>query len=154
MNKNDDYTHILQKLDYTFKNPKLLEEAFRHASYVNERAGGNLRDNERLEFLGDAVLDLAISHILMDFFEDAKEGDLSKYRAAVVHERALCLVAEGLQLGGHLWLGKGEELSNGRQKPSIRPGPGKSPQLCLVRAGAGEGHPPGLPLPGRYRRRS
>ena len=119
MNKNDDYTHILQKLDYTFKNPKLLEEAFRHASYVNERAGGNLRDNERLEFLGDAVLDLAISHILMDFFEDAKEGDLSKYRAAVVHERALCLVAEGLQLGGHLWLGKGEELSNGRQKPSI-----------------------------------
>jgi ribonuclease III len=119
MNKSDDYTHILEKLRYTFKNPRLLEEAFRHASYVNERTSGDLRDNERLEFLGDAVLDLAISHILMDFFEDAKEGDLSKYRAAVVHEQALCRVAEGLKLGRHLWLGKGEELSKGRQKPSI-----------------------------------
>jgi len=119
MNKTDDYTHIIRKLGYSFKDPKLLEEAFRHASYVNESTSGDLRDNERLEFLGDAVLDLAISHILMDFFEEAKEGDLSKYRAALVHERALCRVAEGLKLGRHLRLGKGEELSRGRQKPSI-----------------------------------
>ncbi len=119
MKESDDYHRIAQKLGYTFKNPQLLEEAFRHASYVNESPSGDFRDNERLEFLGDAVLDLAISHILMDFFEDAKEGELSKHRAALVHERALCRVAEGLKLGRHLRLGKGEELSKGRQKPSI-----------------------------------
>ena len=72
-------------LDYTFKQPELLSQAFRHSSYVNEQADQDLKDNERLEFLGDAVLDLAISHVLMDFFPDAKEGDLSKYRAMAVY---------------------------------------------------------------------
>ena len=81
--------HLCKKLNYTFNNINLLEEAFRHSSYVNEMKNPGIRDNERLEFLGDSVLDLAISHILMDLFSDIKEGDLSKYRATVVNEKGL-----------------------------------------------------------------
>ncbi|MFC1823635.1 ribonuclease III [Thermodesulfobacteriota bacterium] len=110
---------LSNKLGYSFRRPDLLEEAFRHSSHVNEVQDPNLRDNERLEFLGDAVLDLAISDILMDLFEEAKEGDLSKYRARVVNERGLCQIARSLELGEYLHLGKGEELSKGRNKPSI-----------------------------------
>jgi len=106
-------------LGYEFKDPSLMAEALRHASYVNESERGDLADNERFEFLGDAVLDLAISHILMDRFPDVDEGVLSRYRAAVVDEAGLCVVATGLGLGRHIMLGKGEEHSNGRTKPSI-----------------------------------
>ncbi len=114
-----DLSELSKKLGYTFKQPELLTEAFRHSSYVNELPNSDLTDNERLEFLGDAVLDLAISHILMDLFQDSKEGDLSKYRAMVVNERGLCQVARELSLGEYLLLGKGEEISRGREKPSI-----------------------------------
>lgn len=107
------------RLGYTIKNPDLLAEAFRHSSYVNESGNLNLKDNERLEFLGDAVLDLAISHILMDLFQDAREGDLSKCRATLVDEKGLHQVARELGLGDFIKLGKGEALSNGREKPSI-----------------------------------
>jgi ribonuclease III len=106
-------------LNYTFKNTDLLEEAFRHSSYVNEKKEPGIGDNERLEFLGDAVLDLAISHILMDLFAEVKEGDLSKYRATVVNEKGLYKVARDLGLGDYLLLGKGEEMTNGRKKSSI-----------------------------------
>jgi len=116
---NRDIDELDQKLAYTFKQPDLLAEAFRHSSYTNERGDGDLRNNERLEFLGDAVLDLAISHILMELFPDAKEGDLSKYRAAVVSEKGLYHVARSLRLGDYLLLGKGEEVTRGRDKPSI-----------------------------------
>ena len=114
-----DLGELTLRFGYAFKRPELLEEAFRHSSYVNEYDDLNLSDNERLEFLGDAVLDLAISHILMELFRDAQEGDLSKYRAAVVNERGLCLVAQGLQLGDCILLGRGEEMTRGREKPSI-----------------------------------
>lgn len=110
---------LYEKLDYTFIDPDILEEAFRHSSYVNEIKAPGMRDNERLEFLGDAVLDLAISHILMDIFKEAREGDLSKYRASAVNESTLCRIAKELQIGDFLLLGKGEELTNGRNKPSI-----------------------------------
>lgn len=110
---------LSRRLGYRFKQADLLEEAFRHASYVNERADSDLQDNERLEFLGDAVLDLAISDILMELFKDAKEGDLSKYRASVVNEKGLCLLARELGLGRYLLLGKGEEMTGGREKPSL-----------------------------------
>jgi len=106
-------------LGHNFHRPDLLVTAFRHASYVNEQADPDLEDNERLEFLGDAVLDLAVSHLLMDLFHDAEEGDLSKYRAMLVDETGLCHIAIKLRLGDYLLLGKGEEQSNGRQKPSI-----------------------------------
>jgi len=110
---------LCEKLGHKFKQPELLLEAFRHASYVNEQPDSNLKDNERLEFLGDAVLDLIISHILMEVFQDAKEGDLSKYRAMVVDEAGLHQVALDLGLGDYLLLGKGEEQSRGNEKHSI-----------------------------------
>ena len=115
----DDLDELSIRLEYTFKQPELLAQAFRHASYVNERVDSGLKDNERLEFLGDAVLDLAISHILMELFKEENEGNLSKYRASVVNERGLCHVAKGLRLGDYLLLGKGEDLTHGREKPSI-----------------------------------
>lgn len=108
-----------RRLPYRFRSRGLLLQAFRHASYVNEHAEPGLADNERLEFLGDAVLDLAVSHLLMDRFPDAAEGDLSRLRATVVDEGGLCQVAQELQLGQYLLLGKGEEQTGGREKPSI-----------------------------------
>lgn len=116
---NKDLNALSMKLGYTFEKQELLTEAFQHSSYVNELPDSDMRDNERLEFLGDAVLDLAISHTLMELFEDSKEGDLSKYRATVVNERGLCQVARELGLGEYLMLGRGEEMTGGREKPSI-----------------------------------
>ena len=117
-NKNH-WSPLYEKLHYTFKQTDYLEEALRHSSYVNELGISGMRDNERLEFLGDAVLDLAISHILMDYFKNAKEGDLSKFRAAVVNEKGLHQIATDLEIGKFLFLGKGEESTQGRKKPSI-----------------------------------
>jgi len=108
-----------KRLGHTFRRPELLLQAFRHSSYVNEQIDSDLADNERLEFLGDAVLDLAASHILMELYLDAEEGDLSKFRAMVVDEAGLFRVARELGLGDHLLLGRGEEQSRGREKPSI-----------------------------------
>ena len=110
---------LFKRINYNFARIDTLEEALRHSSYVNENRDLKLNDNERLEFLGDAVLDLAISHILMDRFTDLKEGDLSKYRATVVNESGLCKIAKDLDLGEYILLGKGEEMTNGREKPSI-----------------------------------
>lgn len=107
------------KLNYEFRRQELLEEAFRHSSYVNEIGDSGSKDNERLEFLGDAVLDLAVSHVLMELFREEKEGVLSKCRAAIVNEKVLSQVAKELCLGDYLLLGKGEEVSGGREKPSI-----------------------------------
>jgi ribonuclease-3 len=114
-----DLNELSKKLCYTFKKPEVIIQAFQHSSYVNEQIDSDLRDNERLEFLGDAVLDLAISHILMELFQDSKEGDLSKYRATVVNENGLYQVAQALALGDYLTLGKGEEVTGGRRRPSI-----------------------------------
>lgn len=117
--KMDILESLEKKLNYTFKDTALLVQAFCHSSYANEQINSNPGDNERLEFLGDAVLDLAISHILMLRFKDATEGDLSKFRATVVDEAGLYKVALKLGLGEYLLLGKGEEQSRGREKPSI-----------------------------------
>ena len=117
--KTDKFESLENKLGYTFKDTELLIQSFCHSSYVNEQIDSTLKDNERLEFLGDAVLDLAISHILMLRFKDATEGDLSKFRAMMVDEAGLYEVALRLGLGEYLLLGKGEEQSRGREKPSI-----------------------------------
>jgi ribonuclease-3 len=93
--------------------------AITHKSYVNEHRSEGLQDNERLEFLGDAVIDLAVSHRLMERFPEAREGDLSKIRAALVDEAALARIARELDLGSLLRLGRGEELTGGRQKSSL-----------------------------------
>jgi len=106
-------------LDYSFEDKKLLSQAFRHPSYVYEKDDPRVSDNQRLEFLGDAVINLAISHLLMESFPEMKEGELSKYRASLVSESGLYPIACDLQIGDYLLLGKGEERTQGRKKPSI-----------------------------------
>jgi ribonuclease-3 len=106
-------------LAYSFQDHDLLFQAFRHPSYVYESDDPRLSDNQRLEFLGDAVINLAISHLLMESFPEMKEGELSKHRASLVSENGLYPIACELQIGDYLFLGKGEERSQGRKKPSI-----------------------------------
>jgi len=118
MNSNDN-TEIEQKLRYQFKSSDLLEEALRHSSFVNEQADPDLRDNERLEFLGDAVLNLIVGHILMQRYPDLKEGDLSRTRANLVNESQLARIAGSIDLGSFIKLGKGEIQTHGRGKSSI-----------------------------------
>jgi len=108
-----------KKLGHTFKDKSLIETALCHSSYTNEQSDTTLRDNERLEFLGDAVLSLTAGHILMDFFPDLEEGDLSKMRAGLVNESRLASIAKTINLGEHIKLGKGELQTNGREKKSI-----------------------------------
>jgi ribonuclease III len=116
---NQKFETLYEVLGYRFRDPALVLQAFRHSSYVNEHMGGGLEDNERLEFLGDAVLDLAVSHLLMEKNEAANEGELSRFRSMVVDEAGLHDVATRLELGRYLLLGKGEDQSLGREKPSI-----------------------------------
>jgi ribonuclease III len=110
---------FIERFSYPFKNPSLIEEALRHRSYVNEQVGINLQDNERLEFLGDAVLNLVISHILMARFPDIDEGELSRMRANLVNEGQLAHIARRLNLGACIQLGKGERMTDGHDKSSI-----------------------------------
>jgi ribonuclease-3 len=114
-----DYSALEAMLGYTFRDRSQLEQALRHASWCNEHAGERLEDNERLEFLGDAVLDLVVGHKLMTRYPQLREGELSVTRAQVVSEAGLSEVAGQLGIGAWLMLGKGEEKSGGRGKPSI-----------------------------------
>ncbi|HEX2691723.1 MAG TPA: ribonuclease III [Kofleriaceae bacterium] len=113
------YGTLETMLGYTFRDRSLLEQALRHASWCNEHSAERLEDNERLEFLGDAVLDLVVGHKLMTRYPQLREGELSVTRAQVVSEAGLSEVAGQLGLGQWLVLGKGEEKSGGRTKPSI-----------------------------------
>lgn len=113
---------IEQKLGYQFHARELLDEALRHSSYVNEQSDPTLRDNERFEFLGDAVLNLIVGHILMDRYPHLKEGDLSRTRANLVNETHLAIMARSIDLGTGLQLGKGEIQTNGMEKNSILAG--------------------------------
>jgi ribonuclease-3 len=115
-------SEIEKRLGYTFADPCLMQEALRHSSFVNEAPQAGLRDNERLEFLGDAVLNLVVSHMLMDRFPRHKEGDLSRMRAGLVNEPQLAALARRLELGAHIRLGKGEAQSGGQEKNSILAG--------------------------------
>jgi ribonuclease-3 len=108
-----------QTLSYEFKDKNLLQEALRHSSYVNEQTDTHLRDNERLEFLGDAILNLVVGHILMQRYPELKEGDLSRLRAGMVNESCLAAVAAAIHLGNYIQLGKGERQTCGRKKKSI-----------------------------------
>jgi ribonuclease-3 len=106
-------------LGYRFHRARLLEEALTHKSYSNERRGKDRTQNERLEFLGDAVLSLVISEYLAVEFPDSSEGSLSKLKAHLVSEASLAKAARRMKLGRLLRLGKGEELSKGREKHSL-----------------------------------
>ncbi len=106
-------------LNYRFLRPELLKQALRHKSYANEFAKENLLHNEKLEFLGDAVIDLILSEYLMEKFPQDDEGGLSKKRASLVNENALAEIASRLNLMSDLQLGKGEALSDGHRKPRL-----------------------------------
>ena len=114
-----DPSGIEQILQYKFNDKNLLQEALRHSSFVNEIGEPQLRDNERLEFLGDAVLNLIVGHMLMRRYPDLKEGDLSKMRANLVNESQLASIARQMNLGSYLQLGKGEIQTEGWDKQSI-----------------------------------
>jgi ribonuclease-3 len=116
----DDRVNVLEKrLGLPLADKAAALAALTHKSYVNEHRAEGLGDNERLEFLGDAVIDLAVSHRLMERFPDAQEGLLSKLRAAIVNEQGLSRVADAIGLGELLLLGRGEEQTGGRSKPSV-----------------------------------
>ena len=110
---------LQRELGYRFKDPQLLVRALTHVSYDRQKSAGH---NEVLEFLGDAVLDLAVSDLLMRHNPEKSEGDLSRMRAALVNSAVLADKAARVKLGALLRLGKGEERSGGRNKPSILAG--------------------------------
>lgn len=108
-----------EKIGITFSDPSLLQQAFTHSSYVNEHREGIHRDNERLEFLGDAVLELAVSHFLYKTYPYMEEGDMTKLRAAIVCEPSLVSFAQEMNFGEYMLLGKGEEMTGGRNRPAL-----------------------------------
>jgi ribonuclease III len=111
---------VLEKnLGYRFRRKAWLKNGLTHKSYANERRLDSIDHNERLEFLGDAVLELVVSHLLMENYPDAAEGELSKLRASIVNETTLASVAREHGLGDYLYLGKGEEIGAGREKASL-----------------------------------
>ncbi|MBM4119544.1 MAG: ribonuclease III [Nitrospira sp.] len=108
-----------QAIGYMFQDARLLDEALTHTSHVNELKDKSLRDNERLEFLGDAVLALIVSEQVVAACPDSTEGTLSKLRSRLVSEASLARAARRLDLGRLIRLGRGEELTQGRDKESI-----------------------------------
>jgi ribonuclease-3 len=115
----NDLIRLQNNLCYYFKEIGILKESLTHRSFVNENLNPKGRDNERLEFLGDAVLNLVLSDLLIQKFPKLLEGPLSKIRAGQVNEKNLAHLAEGLDLGDYLLIGKGEEQTGGRRKPSL-----------------------------------
>jgi len=119
-NKSEASVSLLEnKLEYKFNNPSLLLQAITHSSYANEMKMSKESNNERLEFLGDAVLELITSEYVYNKYKDLPEGDLTKLRAGMVCEQTLSSCAKDLSIGDFLLLGKGEDISGGRTRDSI-----------------------------------
>src|SRR6516162_1819258 len=120
---------LMERLGHPFRDPGLLDRALTHSSAVPELraargediafAGSVIQDNERLEFLGDAVLELLTSEFLLSHFPEWTEGQLSKSRARIVNAHSLEIAARSLGIGEHLRLGRGEEKTGGREKPAL-----------------------------------
>ena len=108
-----------EKLGYTFRDKQLLSAALYHSSYANEHRGSGIQSNERLEFLGDSVLGMVTADYLYHKHPGLPVGDLTRIRAALVCEESLHEVAQSLELGNYLKLGRGEESGGGRRRPSI-----------------------------------
>ncbi|UJF35314.1 ribonuclease III [Paenibacillus hexagrammi] len=116
---NRDVKELQNRIGITFRRSELLRQAFTHSSYVNEHRIAGHKDNERLEFLGDAVLELTVSEFLYDTYPGRSEGELTKLRASIVCEPSLVTFAESLDFGAFVYLGKGEELTGGRSRPAL-----------------------------------
>ena len=117
--ENHQFELLEKKSGYHFQNPHLLKQAMTHSSYANEHKAKGYHDNERLEFLGDAVLEVVSSEFLFRHYPALPEGDLTKLRASIVCGPTLALCARELDLGDFLLLGKGEEHTGGRKRDSI-----------------------------------
>jgi len=114
-----EYDILESKIGYTFSNKELLTEALTHTTYVNEHRDAALQDNQRLEFLGDAVINAVIATRLFIDLPEEREGILTKKRAELINEGALSKISRHIDLGEYLLLGRGEEMDQGRHKPSI-----------------------------------
>ncbi|WP_237662546.1 ribonuclease III [Sutcliffiella horikoshii] len=114
-----NFAFLQDNLGVQFQNEKLLYQAFTHSSYVNEHRRKPYEDNERLEFLGDAVLELTISQFLYKKYPMMSEGQLTKLRASIVCEPSLVSFANDLSFGKYVLLGKGEEITGGRARPAL-----------------------------------
>ncbi|MDH5510250.1 MAG: ribonuclease III [Nitrospinota bacterium] len=119
VNRLTELKELAGKLGYFFKDFHLLNKSLTHKSYSNEKQNLCLKDNERFEFLGDSVINLAVSRYLMSRNSNLSEGELSSIRAQLVNEQSLARFARKLSLGQYLLLGKGEDVSGGRVKPSL-----------------------------------
>lgn len=117
--KNKDLKELEEKLEIKFKNRNLLKKALIHRSYLNEIKEKGLESNERLEFLGDAVLELWTTERLFHYFPNLAEGILTNIRAALVRTESLAQIARKLSLGRHLCLSRGEDKNGGRENPSL-----------------------------------
>ena len=117
--RKKELKRLQKKISYSFKKLSLLNQAFTHKSYANENQDYESKDNERFEFLGDAVIGLIIGHLLMDGCPHHHEGDLTKLRSAIVNESRFADLARELNLGEFLLLSKGEDATGGRNKNSI-----------------------------------
>lgn len=110
---------LFRALDYSFRDPSLFQAALIHTSYVNERPGRGLESNERLEFLGDAVLGIVVAHRLYELRPESPEGELTVLRAWLVRQSTLARWARQVELGQHLQLGRGEARGGGRDRPAL-----------------------------------
>ena len=119
MNNDTVIAEVEKEIGYCFKDKSLLLEAITHSSYVNEMRINKRSDYERLEFLGDSVLELISSEFLYEKYPEVPEGGLSKKRASMVCEPSLAICARNMNFGKYIFFGKGEELAGGREKESI-----------------------------------
>ncbi|MBH0229241.1 ribonuclease III [Halobacillus yeomjeoni] len=115
----EDFSSFQNRVQIQFNDVSLLEQAFTHSSYVNEHRKTDREDNERLEFLGDAVLELGVSQYLYRQYPEMAEGELTKFRASIVCEASLVRFAEELNFHNLILLGKGEEMTGGRNRPAL-----------------------------------
>ena len=113
-----DQNELQKTLGVSFQQPDLLTQALTHSSYANENPGIAPTSNERLEFLGDAILGLIVAENLFRDFPGMSEGEMTRLRSILVKQETLARVAESIKLGNYLYLGKGEEASGGRDKPA------------------------------------
>ena len=119
VNNDMKYAEFQERTGFHFNDENLLKQAFTHSSYVNEHRRKPYEDNERLEFLGDAVLELTVSKFLFNKYPMMSEGELTKLRAAVVCEPSLVCFANIMNFGELVRLGKGEEMTGGRTRPAL-----------------------------------
>ena len=112
-------TELEERIGYQFRQEGILRQALTHSSFAHEKHMARFSDNERLEFLGDAVLEVVSSEFLYQNYPDLSEGDLTKLRASIVCEPTLAICTRELELGKYLFLGKGEAQTGGRERPSV-----------------------------------